>query len=387
MRFCNSIFATLLKPLDRRSFKAIVARHDGDAYDKSFYSWDHLLALIFAQLSGLDSLRGVAAGWNANAHHHYHLGSAKLTRTTLADANARRPVGVFADAFAMLSRLADRTTRREGNEMLRLIDSSPIPLGKLCDFATWNGRIRGLKMHTVYDPLGDRPTRVEVTLATVNDSQIGRKTPIEAGATYVFDKAYCNYAWWTRLHDGKACFLTRKKQNARLKVARWRPLRKRKGDGFTVIDDAEVKLVTQGHSRLSIPLRRIRVQRDDGSKLILITNDLKRSAVEIAALYKMRWQIELLFRWIKQHLKLRKFLGRSENAIRLQLMAAMIAYLLLRIAARQSRTVMPAIRFAELVADGLFARKIIARIDKPPEVNPSTARPRSSPNQLQFCYA
>ena len=186
MRFCNSIFASLLKPLDRRSFRAIVERHRGDAYDKSFHSWDHLLALIFTQLSGLHSLRGVVAGCNANAHHHYHLGTATLTRTTLADANARRPVGVFADAFAMLSRLADRTTRREGNEMLRLIDSSPIPLGKLCDFATWNGRIRGLKMHPVYDPLGDRPTRVEVTLATVNDSQIGRKTPLEPGATPAF---------------------------------------------------------------------------------------------------------------------------------------------------------------------------------------------------------
>ncbi len=168
MRFCNSIFATLLKPLDRRCFKSIVERHHGDAYDKSFHSWDHLLALIFAQLSGLDSLRGVVAGWNANAHHHYHLGAAKLTRTTLADGNARRPVGVFTDTFAMLSGLADRKTRRDGEAMLRLIDSSPIPLGKLCDFATWNGRIRGLKMHTVYDPLGDRPTRVEVTLATVN---------------------------------------------------------------------------------------------------------------------------------------------------------------------------------------------------------------------------
>lgn len=112
---------------------------------------------------------------------------------------------------------------------------------------------------------------------------------------------------------------------------------------------------------------------------------MSRSAVEIAALYKMRWQIELLFRWIKQHLKLRKFLGRSENAIRLQIVAAVIAYLLLRIAARQSRLTMPAIRFAELVANALFARKALARIDRPPEANPS--RPPIDPNQLQFCYA
>jgi IS4 transposase len=112
---------------------------------------------------------------------------------------------------------------------------------------------------------------------------------------------------------------------------------------------------------------------------------LTRSAVEIAARYKMRWQIELLFRWIKQHLKIRKFLGRSENAVRLQLIAAMIAYLLLRLAARDSRNNMPAIRFAELVARCLFVRKPIARLDKPPEVNPPKPRSRSSPDQLELC--
>jgi putative transposase len=387
MRYRNSIFASLLKPILRRQLAASVERHDGNAYDKVFKTWDHLVALVFAQLGGIDSLRELETVWNANSHHHYHLGVGKLARSTLSDANGRRPVAIFAEVFERLSGLADRVLKREGAQMLRLIDATPIPLDDLVTWAGWNGRTRGLKLHVVYDPAADHPRRLAITPANVNDVTVGQQVAIEAGATYVFDKAYCNYAWWTRLHDGKACFLTRKKQNARLKVTRWRPLRKRKGDGFTVIDDADVKLVTQGHSRLSIPLRRIRVQRDNGAKLVLITNDLKRSAVEIAALYKMRWQIELLFRWIKQHLKLRKFLGRSENAIRLQLMAAMIAYLLLRIAARQSRTAMPAIRFAELVADGLFVRKTITRIDKPPEVNPSTARLRRSPNQLQFCYA
>jgi len=387
MRYRHSIFASLLEPISRRQLAATVDRHDGNAYDKVFKSWDHLAALVFAQLGGVDSLRELETVWNANAHHHYHLGVGKLARSTLSDANGRRPVAIFAETFERLSGLAGRVLKREGTQMVRLIDATPIPLDDLVTWACWNGRTRGLKLHVVYDPAADHPHRLAITPANVNDVTVGRQVAIEAGATYVFDKAYCNYAWWTRLHDGKACFLTRKKQNARLKVTRWRPLRKRKGDGFTVIDDAEVKLDTQGRSRLTIPLRRIRVKRENGSKLILITNDLRRSAVEIAALYKMRWQIELLFRWIKQHLKLRKFLGRSENAIRLQLFAAMIAYLLLRIAACQSRIVMPAIRFAELVADGLFARKTIARIDKPPEVNPSTPSPRYSPNQLQFCYA
>jgi IS4 transposase len=117
-----------------------------------------------------------------------------------------------------------------------------------------------------------------------------------------------------------------------------------------------------------------------------VTNDLQRSAVEIANLYKGRWQIELLFRWIKQHLKIRKFLGTNDSAIRLQLFAAMIAYALLRIAARACRIAMPILRFTDLVARCLFERRNIAAIDKPP-VNPSQRKLRSSPNQMSFTYA
>ncbi|MEA2944326.1 MAG: putative transposase, partial [Bradyrhizobium sp.] len=272
-------------------------------------------------------------------------------------------------------------------QMLRLMDSTPIPLDQIVSWADWNGRTRGLKLHVVYDPGADHPRCVEITPSTVNDVTPAQEVPIEAGATYVFDKAYCSYAWWTRLHDASALFVTRQKVNARFRATRWRPLRKRKGDGFTVIDDAEVKLVSAGKARLAIPMRRIRIRRDDGAKLTLITNDLKRSAIDIAGLYKARWQIELLFRWIKQHLKLRKFLGRSENAIRLQILAAMIAYLLLRIATRQSRVIMQAIRFADLIAASLFIRKPVADIDRPPKVNPSVARDRNSPDQISFCYA
>jgi len=133
-------------------------------------------------------------------------------------------------------------------------------------------------------------------------------------------------------------------------------------------------------------MRRVRLKRDNGVVLTLVTNDLDRPAVAIAALYKTRWQIELLFRWIKQHLKLRRFLGRSQNAIRLQVIAAMIAYLLLRIAARQSRIAMPAIRFADLIASCLFTRKPVASIDKPPEIHPAKAKPRTHPNQLEIAY-
>ena len=388
MRYVDSILGSLLKPINRRWFDGVVERHAGNAYDKSFDSWTHLVALVCTQFGRIESLRGLESVWKANAHQHYHLGvSSKLARSTVADANQRRPVAIFNELFEMLSGLADRTLRREGGEMVRLLDSTPVPLGKLFNWPKWNGRIRGLKLHLVYDPKADNPMQIAVTQANVNDVEIGRQIPLEPGFTYVFDKAYCFYRWWIRIHQAGAKFVTRMKTSARFKAVRWLPLKKRKGDGFTVIDDAEVRLVSKGDSKLPIPMRRIRVKRDDGAKLTLLTNDFERSAVEIAALYKMRWQIELLFRWIKQHLKIKKFLGHNENAVRLQIVAAMIAYLLLRIAARDSRIKMPAIRFAELVAERLFLRKTIARIDKPPEIHPAKARPRYSPDQTEFCYA
>jgi len=156
MRFTPSIFGKLLEPIKRRQFETLAARHAGDAYVKSFTSWNHLLALVYAQFSSAVSLRGLEAGWNANSQHHYHLGSGRLVRSTLADANKRRPVALFAETFSLVASQLDRQTRRHGAEMVKLIDATPIPLGKLCDWAKSNGRIRGLKMHVVF-PEGRPP--------------------------------------------------------------------------------------------------------------------------------------------------------------------------------------------------------------------------------------
>ena len=391
MRVHNNVFVELLKPINRRAFSQIVARHYGDAYDKSFKSWDHLLTLIFAQLSSETSLRGLEAAFNANSGAHYHLGTRKLARSTLAEANARRPVGVFADLFASLSAELDRKTRRDGAELLRLIDSTPVPLSKFHDFARSNGRIHGMKMHVVYDPVADRPFCVTVTPANVNDVEIGKQTPIEAAATYVFDKGYCDFKWWTSIHEAKAFFVTRPKSNTRFAEGAQRTLSKTQGDGFTVLEDCEVKLASKGDSKLPMPLRRVRIQRDalkDGKPqtIIVITNDMTRSAIEIAALYKARWTIELLFRWIKQHLEIRKFLGENENAVRLQLIAAMIAFVLLRIAANRNDVDLPPLRFSELVGRFLFARRPIDRLDRPPPKYQAVRR-SASPKQLELCYA
>lgn len=270
--------------------------------------------------------------------------------------------------------------------MVRLIDASPIPLGKVCKWAKWNGRFRGMKMHVVYDPMSDVPHLVEITSANVNDIEVGRQVTIETGMTYVYDKGYCRFDWWRKINASSAFFVTRPKTNMRLRATRFRPVDEQAGDGFAIIDDAEVRLVSKGDSRLPIPLRRIRVRRDKGGTLTLITNDLKRTAVEIAALYKLRWQIELLFRWIKQHLKIAKFLGTNHNAIRLQILAAMIAYLLLRIAAHANRITVLPLRFAELVSHFLFTRRTLAEIGRPPLPKSTQYKPMRRLPRMGHCY-
>ena len=388
MRYRGSIFGALLKLIDRRQFAAIVDRHDGDTYDKSFDSWTHLVSLICAQLSGASSLRELEAAWQANAHQHYHLGVNQLRRSTLSDANRRRPAAIFIDLFDLLVRQGHGPMRREGSALLRLIDSTPIPLRQLAEWVKWNGRTRGLKLHVVYDPEEDMPEQLSITPANVNDVSFRSEVPIEPGTTYVYDKAYCHYGWWTEIDQAKAFFVTRRKTNAHLRSICRRAIGANEGDGFTILSDAEVKLVKQRRAKLDIPLRRIRLRRHtDGKTMDLLTNDMTRSAADIAGLYKARWQIELLFRWIKQHLNIRRFLGTSENAVRLQILAAMIAFLLLRIAARLHHITLPAIRFAQLVGPALFLRKPINRIDKPPEVNPSRRKSKADPNQILFSYA
>ena len=255
MRHHNSVFNELLKPMERRSFDAIVGRHGGDRYVKIMSTWTQLTAMIFAQLSPADSLRAVAAGWNANAHFHYHLGAGHVCRSTLADANRLRSPQIFADAFTHLSGLCDRQFRREGGDVVRLIDSSPIPVSELCKWAKWNGRTKGLKLHVVFDPEIDHPRLAEITSANVNDVSVGRDCPLEPGATYVFDKAYADYAWWTRMHEAGCWFVTRPKNNVRFDVIETTPMNI-DDDGFSVLEDARVRHRTASHKTLAFDVRR-----------------------------------------------------------------------------------------------------------------------------------
>lgn len=394
MRFTPSIFASLLKPIDRRAFKASVAAHRGDFYGKSFNSWDHLVALLFAQFSGAASLRALETGFNAQSNHHYHLGCQAIARSTLSDANARRPAGVFGDVFKRLAGSLDRKTKREAKDVLHLIDATPIMLNRIIEGVASNGRIKGLKLHVLHDLAANCPLSAEITGATVNDILPARGQPIAEGVTYVFDKGYCDFAWWRKINDGGAFFVTRPKTNMILGRCRARPLAQTRGDGFSIIadhiitgrDTMSARRKAKLKVTLAMTLRRITIRRDTGDVFTIISNDSNRSAVELASRYKARWQIELLFRWIKQNLNITRFIARNENAVRLQIMAALIAFVLIRIAHAASRSLLRPKRFVELIHSFLHARRPIAKIDKPPPINPSRSKCHN-PNQLSLALA
>jgi DDE family transposase/uncharacterized protein DUF4372 len=386
VRYQDTVLGGLLKALPRRCFAAIVERHGGDRYIKGFSSWDHLVTLTTVQLAGLSSLREVQAVWNAQGAYHYQVGSGPIRRSTVSDAKRRRASAIFAEAFAALSATAGCALPRCGKHALRLLDATPIPLSGLFRWAQWNGRTRGLKAPVVYDPDADRPVHLEIAAATINDVVVGRAQPIEPGAIYVFDKAYADYAWWHRLQQAGCTFVTRPKGNVPLQVVRQRRISRHDRAVAAIESDCVVKLTSQLRHRLPIPLRRITLRREDGRQLTILSNDLKRRAGDLAGLYRKRWQIGLLFCWIKQHLKIRRFLGRSENAVRLQIFAAMIAYLLLRIAARDSRSRLLALRLCRFGSNALV-RAPTADRHRATAARLTNARPRAKPIRLRLWLA
>jgi putative transposase len=331
-------FEQLVKLLDRRSIARAVAAHDGDrGVGTGENAWGcerHLKALLFAQVARLSSLRHLVEGMAPHSRRFYHLNLRQPCRSTLSDANRERPAAVFRDIALGLIPLAAGTLRQHSEALVRLLDATPIPLkGRRFGWAEANARTRGLKLHLLHDPRQGRPVWFDVTSAKVDDVVAGRAVPLEPGATYVFDKGYTDYRWWSQIIEAGAFFVTRSKRNVHRREQADRP-----AVGAGILADRQLGIghrQARGgapHNRLwQVPLREIVVARPEPeAPLYLLTNQLTRPAPEIARLYKERWQIELLFKWLKQNLKIRSFLGRSENAVRLQIYVALIAFLLLR---------------------------------------------------------
>ena len=341
--FRISRFHDVLKALPRGVFDRLVAEQGADKHSKRFGSWHHLVAMVYAHLASVSSLRALETSFNSQSNHHYHLGAGPIRRSTLADANERRNAQVFALAAQYLMTGACRQLRRDGKELLYLLDSTSITLkGPGFDEWTLSNRTRsqGLKVHVLYAEQAAAPVHCSFTAANVNDVDEGKTLSIEPRATYVFDKGYYDFNWWASLDARQARFVTRFKSNVALKVLAQREVPVQ--DRETILQDAEVRFSNRSpggrrRNHYTKPLRRILVNRPGGEPpLSLATNDLTSPATEIAERYRDRWRIELFFKWIKQHLKIKRFLGRSENAVRIQILCALISYLLLSLYQRRT---------------------------------------------------
>lgn len=331
-----SRFNEFLKLVPRGEFDKAVNRYDGDRYCKSFDSWGHLVAMVYAQLSESTSLRDIATGFNAQSNHHHHLGAGRVTHSTLGDANKRRDWRVFADTTDALMKMIKPRVRQECSDLLFLIDSTTVRL-KGRGFDEWAAATKvrstqGLKLHTVYESNSGVPWWQSMTETNVNDLTAALSVPIEPGATYVFDKAYYDFNWWRDIDAQGARFVSRYKTTVNLEVVQERPIAP--SNVGTILKDQVVRFGNTHpgggrRNRYGKPLRRVEVSRPGRPPLVFASNDLHSPPEEIAALYKERWAVELFFKWIKQNLNIKKFCCRNENAVRIQVLTALITYLLL----------------------------------------------------------
>jgi IS4 transposase len=367
MRHQNSVMHGLLKQVPWGAFDRLVEEHGADARVRRLTTKAQFVALLYGQLAGAASLREIETALSSHAARLYHLGGAEVSRSTLADANALRPAALFADLFATMTAQASRGLRRKIGEAVRLIDSTGVRLaGFGAEWARYSAKVCGAKLHVVYDPDTDRPLYAAVTTARVHDITAAKAMPIEAGATYVFDLGYYDYGWWAELDQAGCRVVTRFKKNTPLHLIAENPV----AAGSPVLCDRIGMLPPrQARSRKNPfrkPVREVRVNTQTGKTLRILSNDLDAPAEEIAALYKRRWAIELFFRWVKQTLRIKHFIGRSENAMRIQIAVALIAFLLLRLAQAAVAVVHGPLAFARLVRANLMHRRALDALLKPP---------------------
>ena len=363
----NSVFHSLLKLVPWRAFERLVDEHRADKRVRRLTTKDQLIALLYAQFSGAQSLREIEGGLASHATRLYHLGGSEVSRSTLSDANVARPSAVFAGLFAELLAQAGHGLKRKVGEAVHLIDSTGLRLNALsADWAHFSAGVCGAKLHVIYDPDAERPIYAAVTPAKINDITAAKVMPITEGATYVFDLGYYDYAWWAKLDAAGCRIVTRLKVNTKLSVVAENPL----ANGSTILSDRIGHLPSRMAGNRKNPfedaVREVRVRIETGKVLRILSNDLDAPAEEIADLYKRRWQIELFFSWVKQTLKIGHFLGTSQNAVRIQIATALIAFLLLRLAHALQKSVDSLLAFTRLVRSNLMFRRPLDRLLEPP---------------------
>ena len=328
------VFAQLLEYLDYDKFRHLVDKYDGNRYVKHLTCWNQLLALMFGQLGNRESLRDVIVALEAHRSKCFHLGLGRkpIAKTTLATADQNRDYRIFEEfAFYMMAQAREKRSADifKLRGQVYAFDSTTIPL---CLPVFWWAKFRkkkgGVKAHVLYDLEAQVPAFYHITTASVYDSKAMPEIPYETGAYYVFDRGYNNFGELYRIQRMESFFVVRAKSNLQYRCVKWkRRLPK------NILTDAEIEL-TVYKSRKDYPenLHLVRYYDEEQDReFMFLANAMDLTAQQIADLYKNRWQIELFFKWLKQHLKIKKFWGTTENAVRIQISAAITAYCLVAI--------------------------------------------------------
>lgn len=328
------VFAQLVEFLDKDKFRHLVDKYNGNRYVKSFTCWNQLLALMFGQLSNRESLRDVVVALEAHHTKCYHLGIGRnpIAKTTFASANQNRDYRIFEDfAFFMM----EQARKKQATDIFKLkghvyaFDSTTIPLClSTFPWARFRKKKGGVKAHVLYDLEAQVPAYFHFSTASVHDSKAMKYIPYESESYYVFDRGYNAFKELYKIHLHESFFVVRAKKNLQFKCIRWRRRLPK-----NVLTDSVIEL-TDIITRKKYPERlRLVKYRDENQdrEFVFLTNAFHLTSLEIAELYKNRWQVELFFKWLKQHLKIKKFWGTTENAVRIQISTAIISYCLVAI--------------------------------------------------------
>ena len=332
----KTIFAQLMEFLSHYEFQKCVERYGGNHKIKTFSCWDQFLCMAFAQLTYREGLRDIEACLRVAENKLYHMGFRGLvSRNTLANANSVRDWRIYADFAQLLIAEARELYSKEEfalelEETVYALDSSTIDLClSLFPWAKFRKTKSAVKMHTLLDLRGNIPSVVIITDGKVHDVNILDELTMEAGAIYIMDRAYLDFVRLYAMDQAKAFFVTRAKSNTKLKRIYSRPV-----DRTTGVQCDQIVRTKNFYAKKDYPtqLRRVRYfDEENERRFVFLTNSFLLPAEKIAELYRQRWQVELFFKWIKQHLRIKKFFGNSKNAVKTQIWIAISIYVLVAI--------------------------------------------------------
>lgn len=330
MQYSSTIFGQLLAFLPREKLRRFTGQHNSEKYVKKLTVWNHLVVLLYAQATSKDSLREIETGLLMNHGTWHHLGINTVSKSSIARVNNTRDPIVFEKLFYEFlaqCKLVTESRKFSFNNPLYSLDASVVNLClSLFDWAKYRTKKGALKMHILLDNRTGLPTVVSVTEGNVADVVAGRnmELKLESGSILVFDRGYLDHDWWYRIDSQGLFFVTRPKKNTTIIVSE-----KRKTKEKSILGDDLIWIGDVCNPKYNKELRRVRYLDEKHGEYVFITNNFKLTALEVALVYKERWQIELFFKWVKQNLKVKTFLGTSKNAVMNQVWVAMIYYLLL----------------------------------------------------------